>query len=60
MAFGRWAALVAGTLLLLVAGHQLLFFGRWLLSGVTGLVALGCFWIGITGQESGHGVKTEC
>ena len=59
MAAGRWAALVAGTLLLLVAGHQLLFFGRWLLSGVTGLVALGCFCVGITGQEYGHGVETE-
>lgn len=60
MAAGRWAALVAGTLLLLVAGHQFLFFGRWLLASVIGLAALGCFWVGITGQESGHGVKTEC
>jgi hypothetical protein len=60
MAARRWAALVVGTLLLLVAGHQFLLVGRWLLSGITGLIALGCFYVGITEQESRHRVKMEC
>jgi SSS family solute:Na+ symporter len=44
----RWAAVVAGTLLLLVAGQQLLFVGRWLLPLIAGLGALGLMWVGIT------------
>jgi Na+/proline symporter len=42
----RWAAVVAGMLLLLTSGHQFLFGGQWLRPLVTGIGALGLLWIG--------------
>ena len=54
-AFGRWAAIVAGTFLLLFTGHQLLVAeGGWqpILAGV---VALACLWFGMTGAIKQEG-----
>lgn len=48
-AFGRWAAIVIGTFLLLFTGHQWLFTGHWWQPITVGLLALACLWIGITG-----------
>jgi Na+/proline symporter len=45
----RWAAVVAGTLLLLIAGHQMLFTGQWMWALGAGVAALGCLWGGIAG-----------
>jgi SSS family solute:Na+ symporter len=47
MAIGRWVVVVAGTLLLLIAGHQFLFVGRWIFSLIAGMMALGLLWVGI-------------
>ena len=43
----RWAAVVAGTLGLLIAGHQWLFVGQWLYGSVIALAALGCLGLGM-------------
>jgi Na+/proline symporter len=43
----RWAAVVAGTLLLLLAGYRLLFVGQWLFALLAGIVALSILWIGV-------------
>ncbi len=45
----RWAAIVAGTFLLLFVGHQILFTGQWFQPLIAGLVALVCLWVGIRG-----------
>ena len=45
----RWAAVVAGTMLLLIAGHQVLFTGQWMWALGAGVAALGCLWGGIAG-----------
>jgi Na+/proline symporter len=45
----RWAAVVAGTMLLLIAGHQVLFTGQWMWAFGAGVAALGCLWGGIAG-----------
>jgi Na+/proline symporter len=45
----RWAAVVAGTMLLLVAGYQVLFTGQWMWALGAGVVALGCLRGGIAG-----------
>lgn len=47
MAIVRWAAVVAGTLLMLVAGYHFLFMGQWVFSLVCGIVALGCLWVSL-------------
>lgn len=43
----RWAAVVAGALLLLLAGYRLLFVGQWLFALLAGIVALSILWIGV-------------
>jgi solute:Na+ symporter, SSS family len=45
----RWAAVVAGTILLLIAGHQVLFMGQWMWALGAGVAALGCLRVGIAG-----------
>jgi Na+/proline symporter len=45
----HWAAVVAGTMLLLIAGHQVLFTGQWMWALGAGIAALGCLWGGIAG-----------
>jgi Na+/proline symporter len=46
---GRWAAVVAGTFLLLLAGHRFLFVGGRLLPLVVATVAVICLWGGVAG-----------
>jgi Na+/proline symporter len=46
----RWLAVVAGTFLLLGAGHQLLFTEHWLVALLGGLVAVGLLWGGMTSR----------
>ncbi len=48
-AFSRWAAIVAGSFLLLFTGHQLLFTVQWVLPLTAGLFAVACLWGGIRG-----------
>ncbi|ETW97901.1 MAG: hypothetical protein ETSY1_20865 [Candidatus Entotheonella factor] len=50
-----WAAIVAGTLLLLFSGHQLLFTAHWWPPVTVGLVALACLWFGIAGAMKREG-----
>jgi Na+/proline symporter len=45
----RWVGVVTGTLLLLLAGHQVLFTGQWWWALGAGIAALGCLWGGIVG-----------
>ena len=47
--FLRWAAVVAGTILLLIAGHQVVFMGQWMWALGTGVAALVCLRVGIVG-----------
>ncbi|MGQ4809260.1 Sodium/glucose cotransporter [Candidatus Entotheonellaceae bacterium PAL068K] len=55
IALGRWGAVAGGSLLLLVAGQQGLFRGRWLFALVSGTVALACMWLGSTVTTPGNG-----